>query len=291
MRAGLIVRVEGLARRLGADVGDVIVLRDAANVVARLGDSLVARVATTTATVRGPAAAEAMRRSVVVARHLAAEGIEAPRPSAEVDPGPHAIEGGWVTFWAHVDHDATRPVDPALAAERLRALHEATARLPADGLPRLAPLAELGPMVATLRAGGTVERHALDALERALAEARAAIDALGLPEAPIHGDASPGNLLVTPDGPMWSDFEDACVGPRAWDLACVVATGRAFHLPSRPLREAILDAYGAPPDDVLRPFLRARVVQSLVWEATIVAETGRGRDEARARRERWIRGA
>lgn len=35
----------------------------------------------------------------------------------------------------------------------------------------------------------------------------------------LHGDAHTGNLLPTPEGLRWIDFEDACAGPVEWDLA------------------------------------------------------------------------
>ena len=36
-----------------------------------------------------------------------------------------------------------------------------------------------------------------------------------------HGDAHPGNLLLTRSGLVWTDFEDACLGPREHDIACL----------------------------------------------------------------------
>jgi thiamine kinase-like enzyme len=46
------------------------------------------------------------------------------------------------------------------------------------------------------------------------------------PVRPLHGDAHPGNLLATPSGLVWNDFEDAWLGPVGWDLACLANTGR-----------------------------------------------------------------
>ncbi|MPZ84174.1 MAG: phosphotransferase [Actinophytocola sp.] len=47
-----------------------------------------------------------------------------------------------------------------------------------------------------------------------------------LPAQALHGDAHPGNVLVTPAGLVWNDFEYAWHGPVAWDYACMAATGR-----------------------------------------------------------------
>ncbi len=36
---------------------------------------------------------------------------------------------------------------------------------------------------------------------------------------PIHGDAHLGNVLITPHGARWNDFEDVSLGPRNGTLA------------------------------------------------------------------------
>ncbi|MEV4075647.1 phosphotransferase family protein [Nonomuraea fuscirosea] len=42
----------------------------------------------------------------------------------------------------------------------------------------------------------------------------------------VHGDAHPGNLLATPAGPLWNDFEECMSAPVGWDLACLSRTTR-----------------------------------------------------------------
>jgi aminoglycoside phosphotransferase (APT) family kinase protein len=41
----------------------------------------------------------------------------------------------------------------------------------------------------------------------------------------VHGDATPGNVLAGPDGPVLCDFDSSCVGPPEWDLT-PLAVGR-----------------------------------------------------------------
>ncbi|MDQ3822367.1 MAG: aminoglycoside phosphotransferase family protein, partial [Actinomycetota bacterium] len=73
---------------------------------------------------------------------------------------------------------------------------------------------------------------------RTLREAHARLRAEPVPDGPpLHGDAHFRNVLWSPDGPLWSDLENACRGPVEYDLAALVwrdAPGT---------REA-LDAYG-----------------------------------------------
>jgi Ser/Thr protein kinase RdoA (MazF antagonist) len=103
-------------------------------------------------------------------------------------------------------------------------------------------------------AGETARMRAL------LARPGDAIHSARLPTRPLHGDAHAGNVLRTPNGPLWTDFEDTCSGPVEWDLACLAAG-------AGPRVEA-LAAYGRRADDpLLAPFVEARAAQVAVWTA------------------------
>ncbi|HLK23676.1 MAG TPA: phosphotransferase, partial [Caulobacteraceae bacterium] len=49
---------------------------------------------------------------------------------------------------------------------------------------------------------------------------------------PLHGDAHPGNVMVTPAGAIWADLETACLGPLEWELTSLPP---AAHAAFRPL--------------------------------------------------------
>jgi hypothetical protein len=71
------------------------------------------------------------------------------------------------------------------------------------------------------------------------------------------------NVLKTRTGLVWTDFEDACIGPIEWDLACFVRTSLE---PS----ESALASYGATLDlDRLAPFFAARDLQGAAWGAIL----------------------
>jgi hypothetical protein len=88
----------------------------------------------------------------------------------------------------------------------------------------------------------------------------------GLATVVLHGDAHRGNLL--PHGPgkwIWADLEEASRGPAAWDLATLTS-----GFDEAGTREA-LAAYAAragialPAAQSLRPFRRARDLETAVW--------------------------
>ena len=57
--------------------------------------------------------------------------------------------------------------------------------------------------------------------------AEVAVAAFDAPLQPVHGDAWLGNVLRTPAGPVWSDFERLCLGPRELDLTCNETAARS----------------------------------------------------------------
>jgi Ser/Thr protein kinase RdoA (MazF antagonist) len=83
--------------------------------------------------------------------------------------------------------------------------------------------------------------EALPAIERALTALGAVAHRI------VHGDSHPGSVLWTADGPLWSDWEDAPLGPLEWDLACLV-TGARVHGNDLGSAEA---AHGGPFDEAL----------------------------------------
>jgi hypothetical protein len=272
---------------LGLDAGTAAVLSARSNLVVHLSPSpVVAYVATGTARARGlEGACCAMQRAIDVVTRLASEGAPVVRPASGVPAGPHVARGHAVMLLAHVAPVPDAPKEPVEVARVYRAVHAGPAGSLPRALPRLAPLVEISPLVEALAEDGMLVRGDADALLARLARVRDAIDALALPEVLLHGDATMANVLVTSRGLVAMDFENTCVGPVAWDLACLVATARFLGVP-RPGAEETLHAYGAPPDDVLAPFLDARVALALAWGFRVGDEADRPR--FRALLERYL---
>lgn len=265
-----------LARAHGLAVRSPVVLRDLSNLLVHLRPApVVARVATSTAAARA-GALDWLVREVGVAGFLADRGGPVVAPTSELPPGPHLHEGYAISFWAHVDHDPDRPLDGAAVGETLSALHAALAPYPGE-LPDLADvLAEAERLTAELEGSELVAAGEPGRLRALLARAGDAIDGAGLPPRALHGDAHAGNVLRTPDGPLWTDFEDTCSGPVEWDLACLAAG-------AGPRVEA-LAAYGRRArDPLLAPFVDARAAQVAVWAAFMAEHHPQLRERARER--------
>ena len=203
------------------------VVRDSTNLLVHLAPApVVARVPLTFTLAREPAW---FAQEVALAAWLADRGAPVARPAE--DPGPHEHGGSLVTLWAYVDHDPARE-DPAAAGRSLRALHEALADYPVQ-LPPCDRLSEVEDLLWRLSPSPLASQEELTALRAAAIR----LDPLPSGQA-LHGDVHLKNVLWSPDGPLWSDLENACSGPVEYDLASLMWRGM-------PGSEEALTAYGA----------------------------------------------
>ena len=79
-----------------------------------------------------------------------------------------------------------------------------------------------------------------------LVDACAALVALDIPDTLVHGDLHPGNIVVSPTGPIVVDWSDAAVGNPFVDLATFLVRTK-----DRDLRRRLVDAYVDGWDGVL----------------------------------------
>ncbi|WP_328379129.1 aminoglycoside phosphotransferase family protein [Streptomyces sp. NBC_01020] len=227
---------------------------------------------------RAPELLERAERELSVAGWLAEAGIPSVRAA---EPSPRLADGHPVTLW-HRLPDAVRPAEPADLAALLRSVH--TLPAPDFALPRRELL---GGVERWLRlAGDAIDPADADYLRErrdGFASAAAALTP-HLPPGPIHGDALPRNVHITPQGPVLVDLETFSSDLREHDLV-VMALSR--------------DRYGVPPeayDSFVRTYgwdvrewegctvLRgARETASCAWVAQHAPANPRALDEFRRR--------
>jgi hypothetical protein len=198
------------AELLGLPADDPEVIAEGYSVRVRLRPAaVVTRVVTVGRTLR-PDPLPWLEREVAVAQFLAASGVPVVPPWS--DPGPYVVDDLEVSLWAWADHDEGT-VAPATFGAMLGELHAALTSYNADLPPLVGPLTDIG--TALTVSDDPVLRRAADHLVPL---------ALSWPRRPLHGDAHTGNVLLTPQGPRWTDFEDVCAGPPEWDLASMTVT-------------------------------------------------------------------
>lgn len=203
-----------LALRLGVQGYAPQVVADGYSLRVRIGP-IITRVMTAGVPLRGDPLPW-LEREVAVTRWLTAQ--EAAIVAPWIDPGPHEVNGLWVSVWPFINaiapDEAVSPVDrDALAggAEFGRCIAKLHIVLRDCPL----PLPVLAGAQADIAAALREFDHPL--LHRAARELLPRI--AHWPAQPLHGDAHTGNLLCTDGGLRWIDFEDVCIGPVEWDLA------------------------------------------------------------------------
>jgi hypothetical protein len=165
---------------------------------------------------------KASAREVAVSRYLSERGAPVIGPSEAMPSSPYVEEGMIVTLWpnvTHVEADYNDHHAVARAAKALRHVHDALADYPGE-LPsyddRIQQCAAQLRQPDGLRGLAPEDRTFL---LRSFERAKSALALFEIDSSPIHGDAHLGNVFFTPNGPLWTDFETACLGPRAWDAA------------------------------------------------------------------------
>jgi hypothetical protein len=172
---------------------------------------------------------KASAREVAVSRYLSERGAPVIGPSGAMPSSPYVEEGMIVTLWpnvTHVEADYDDHEAVGRAAKALRQVHDTLADYSGE-LPSYDE--RIQQCAALLRPPNGLPALAAEDrtfLLRSYERAKSALATFEIHSSPIHGDAHLGNVFFTPNGPLWTDFETACLGPRAWD-----ATG-VPHLPA-----------------------------------------------------------
>ncbi|MGW4486515.1 phosphotransferase [Amycolatopsis sp. NPDC004368] len=251
-----------VARRHGLATGSAEVLHDRSNVLVRLG-SVVARVPGTTRLLR-PDATAWLARDVAVSRYLTQSGVLVVSPTTDPPAGPHFSGGLPVTLWHWTPHDPDHRHTPEEVASSLATVHRALLAYPGE-LPHRGPVDEL--LGALDRHGATMDGAAPALRAEALRLAAALPDSTQA----LHGDAHPGNVIATAQGPCWLDFEDTWRGPLAWDLAILAKQGGPGFLAAYPGPVPSLEVCG-----------RLRELFVVVWRYLLAVRFPARLGEARA---------
>jgi hypothetical protein len=212
--------VTRLAGRLGLNGVGVNVLHSSNNTIVQLPEcGLVAKVGT------APDAPETLVRELAIAVHLLAEGAEIAPPAICVSPGPYRQDGHLITLWEFVAHDPDAELDDDELADSLERLHAHLATW-GGGLPDYRErIRRTERLLADDQAMQAMPREGLDLVRVRFARVAKPLLERAKPDTVLHGGPHSHNVLATPAGLRWIDFETCCRGPVEADLAYLGEAG------------------------------------------------------------------
>lgn len=158
-------------------------------------------------------------------------------PADMIDPGPHNIGGTWMTFWQYAAPVPLEFPSPDEAAALVNGLSAAMKDFCGE-------LPVLGVWERACRSAGRLSNHSdsrIQALLHVFAEINEQMRLEPGMLLPCHGDAHAKNLLPSPEGWIWTDFEDVCLMPAYWDLASFVGNLALFGGVQEPTFRAVWD--------------------------------------------------
>jgi hypothetical protein len=196
-------------------LGDVNprVLQDTNNTVVWLRPHpVVAKVAT------GKQTRASVIREREVCEHLVTVDAPVRPPWRHAPIYYHGPSGHVVSLWEYLQ-DSRTEIKAATLAASIKDVHRGLASYPSQ-LPSFRDALTAASEVLS----DEKRLHALADADRTMLRSRffaflKQLDAAQFVDRPVHGEPHLGNVISTPHGPRWIDFEAVATGPLEWDLA------------------------------------------------------------------------
>ena len=245
------------------------ILSERWNTVARLGDSDVIAKAATLADLARTDPSRWFEQEVRVSSELAAAGAPVQIPWKGQESSSVAA-GFPITLWQRLDGEMAGSTEAEMV-ESLARLHRLGEGIRLDQQWFAPVAAEIPATLAMLADRKTIPLNQIKTLHEHLKYCLHQVERANLPEGFVHGDAQRKNSMHTSDGTIWIDLEETCIGPYAWDLACLTMNPK-FDT------ERVLDYYAevSGTDRVSEQHLKVlkqlRDLEGLVWMFAIQDE-------------------
>jgi hypothetical protein len=268
-RGPVLTAVRALLRDHGLPDDRLEAWKDASNLLVRpFPAPVILRVATFTGRVRGDPLPY-LEREVALVAWLASRDAGVMPPATAMPPGPYLVDGWGMAAFGFVEHAPGVVPGPIETLGALRRLH-GTMDGYAGELPYLGPATDdLDRAIAFGVRERILDPDRAAALATGRDELVRRLEALDRPVVPQHGDAFPRNAVRAAEGVVtWIDLEDACRGPRAWDLAVL-----ARNTDDAEVWAAATADVGA---EALSTASSLRSIQAEIWRALHEARVTRG---------------
>jgi aminoglycoside phosphotransferase (APT) family kinase protein len=207
-----VASARSIALSLGLRVDHAAVLHNSNKLAVRLAPcEVLARVA--------PWAHQDLLFEVELARRLAASASPVAALAPGVEPRVYTHDAFAVTLWTYYAPATPADASPDDYARALQRLHAGMRKLDVTCPHFSDRVAEALQLVSSRDLTPALAGPDRELLIDALRERRRAIGERAAPEQLLHGEPHPGNVLATPGGPLFIDFETCCRGPVEFDLA------------------------------------------------------------------------
>lgn len=262
------------------------ILQDGHTLVVRLTETLVARVVTD---IDGPRQGlDWFKRETAVAAHLTLHHAPVIPLHPDLPATAHQYVGYAMNFWQFVTVTDVEP-DAREIGSTLHQCHEILRHFP-EPLPSLAIFHETLAILETSVEKSYFDTATVELLKRNLQQS---IDVLVLlPAQPLHGDAHMGNLMMTTQGMLWTDWEDAFSGPVEWDLASIIWNAKLLDS-DQDFVDQVLESYqavgGKYDESVLAQCLIARAAVMSAWYPILYPSPSEERVRKLKQRIEWLK--
>jgi aminoglycoside phosphotransferase (APT) family kinase protein len=202
-----------VASTLGLNVANAKVLHNSNKLALRLLPcDVFARVAF--------AGHEVFPAEIEIAQRLAETERPVARLEPRVEPRVYECDEFVITLWTYYEQ-IPQQVSPTAYAQALVQLHNDMANVDVNVPHFTYRVAGAQQLVASRGRTPALADSDRDLLSSTLRSRRRAISERAPAEQLLHGEAHPGNLLNTKNGPLFIDLETCCRGPVEFDLAHV----------------------------------------------------------------------
>jgi len=243
-----------------ADVTPVVLSRGGNIIIHLAPHPVVARVATfTIPDQQDHHICKKLEQELLVASHLQEQGVPALGPVYLAGEGVHKLDGHWMTFWEYVPPTTLPFPSPRDAVDMVNilslAMEQYTGQIPV-----------LGVWNRIHQSVNRLSNHPDERIQQLICkfnELDLQMHADSTLLIPSHGDAHARNLLPSPRGWIWMDFEDVSWMPRYWDLASYVANMALFKGEQEPTLQYMINNPDVVADrDAFGFALTARILMS-----------------------------
>jgi phosphotransferase family enzyme len=162
---------------------------------------------------------EVFTLEVELAQRLAAVGSPVAALEPRVEPRVYEADGFAMTLWTYYEAVTRDQVSPAEYADALHRLHAGMRRIELVAPHFIERAAQAVRLAANRDETPALPEDDRQLLLGTLQDARHNVRSHGAAEQLLHGEPHPGNVLGTPAGPLFIDFETCCRGPIEFDVA------------------------------------------------------------------------